>query len=37
MLAPAESPKTVTRFGSPPNAAMFPLIQRSASMTSRMP
>ena len=32
--APADSPKIVTLFGSPPNAAMFFCTQRSAAMLS---
>ena len=35
--APADSPKTVTRSGSPPNAAMFSRTQRSAATWSSSP
>ena len=34
---PADSPNTVTRAGSPPNAAMFAFTQRSASIRSSVP
>ena len=37
MPAPADSPKSVTRSGSPPNAAMLSRTQRSAASTSRKP
>ena len=34
MAAPADSPKIVTLFGSPPKAAMFVFTQRSTAMLS---
>ena len=34
MAAPADSPKIVTLFGSPPNAAMFVFTQRSTARLS---
>ncbi len=34
MAAPADSPKIVTLFGSPPNAAMLAFTQRSTAMLS---
>ena len=37
MPAPADSPNSVTRSGSPPNAAMLSRTQRSAASTSRRP
>jgi hypothetical protein len=37
MAAPADSPKIVTLFGSPPNAAMFLWTQRSVAMASISP
>src|SRR4051812_14926078 len=36
-VAPADCPAIVTRFGSPPNAAMLRLTQRSASILSSSP
>ena len=36
-IDPADSPAIVTRFGSPPNAAMFRLTQWSASLWSSRP
>ena len=35
--APADSPNTNSRFGSPPNLAMFVCTQRSAAIWSRRP
>ena len=35
--APADSPNTVTRTGSPPKAAMLPATQRSAATWSSRP
>jgi hypothetical protein len=37
LIAPADSPKTVTRSGSPPKAAMFSRTQRRAASWSRIP
>ena len=37
MIAPADSPATVTLFGSPPNALMFFLTHCSAAIASIIP
>lgn len=37
LTPPADSPKIVTRAGSPPNAAMLARTQRSAASWSRSP